>query len=147
MEPWNHRTKNLKSLKNMVCCQLMPGGKNGCSVGSYSIRLSFLMKQIVIAIKKGNLTFFCQQTQILPLAKRGIAWQRTLKPIRGIYKKSLLRVFVLKTYGIKWPILKMKQLIKNPGGTFLQIQRDIHVNTDPLLEIIIKICSMYSSSS
>ena len=97
------------------------------------------MKQIVIAIKKGNLTFFCQQTQILPLAKR--------KPIRGIYKKSLLRVFVLKTYGIKWPILKMKQLIKSPGGTFLQIQRDIHVNTDPLLQIIIKICSMYSSSS
>ena len=30
----------------------MPGSKNGCSVGSYSIRLSFLMKQIVIAIKK-----------------------------------------------------------------------------------------------
>ena len=24
-EPWNHRTKNLKSLKNMVCCRLMPG--------------------------------------------------------------------------------------------------------------------------
>ena len=41
----------------------------------------------------------------------------------------------------------MKQLIKNPGGTLLQIQRDIHVNTDPLLQIIIKICSMYSSSS
>ena len=41
----------------------------------------------------------------------------------------------------------MKQLIKNPGGTFLQIQRDIHVYTDPLLQIIIKICSMYSSSS
>ena len=26
IEPWNHGTKNLKSLKNMVCCRLMPGG-------------------------------------------------------------------------------------------------------------------------
>ena len=25
IEPWNHGTKNLKSLKNMVCCRLMPG--------------------------------------------------------------------------------------------------------------------------
>ena len=23
-EPWNHRTKNLKWIKNMVCCRLMP---------------------------------------------------------------------------------------------------------------------------
>ena len=28
MEPLNHRTKNLKSLKNMVCCRLMPGSNN-----------------------------------------------------------------------------------------------------------------------
>ena len=27
IEPWNHGTKNLKSLKNMVCCRLMPGSK------------------------------------------------------------------------------------------------------------------------
>ena len=25
IEPWNHRTKNLKSLKIMVCFRLMPG--------------------------------------------------------------------------------------------------------------------------
>ena len=29
---------------------------------------------------------FYQQTRILPLAKRGIAWQRTLRPIRGTIK-------------------------------------------------------------
>ena len=28
IEPSNHRTKNLKWIKNMVCCQLMPGSKN-----------------------------------------------------------------------------------------------------------------------
>ena len=28
IEPSNHWTKNLKSLKNMVCCRLMPGSKN-----------------------------------------------------------------------------------------------------------------------
>ena len=27
IEPWNHGTKNLKSLKNMVCCRLMHGSK------------------------------------------------------------------------------------------------------------------------
>ena len=32
--------------------------QNDFSVGSYSIRLSFLMKQIVIAIKKGKHTFW-----------------------------------------------------------------------------------------
>ena len=41
----------------------------------------------------------------------------------------------------------MKQLLKNPGGTFLQIQTDIHVYADPLCKIIIKICFMYYSSS
>ena len=56
-------------------------------------RYSYKKKENILTY----LTFICQQTRILPLAKRGIAWQRTLKPIRGIYRKSLLRVFVLKT--------------------------------------------------
>ena len=30
IEPWNHWTKNLKSLKNMVCCRLMPGSNKHC---------------------------------------------------------------------------------------------------------------------
>ena len=41
--------------------------QNGFSVGSYSIRLSFLMKQMVIAIKKENiltyLTFFANRPE------------------------------------------------------------------------------------
>ena len=28
IEPWNHGTKNLKSLKNMVCCRLMPSSND-----------------------------------------------------------------------------------------------------------------------
>ena len=31
IEPWNHRTKNLKWIKNMVCCRLMPGSNNDYS--------------------------------------------------------------------------------------------------------------------
>ena len=45
--------------------------QNGFSVGSYSIRLSFLMKQMVIAIKKENiltyLTFFANRPEYQPL--------------------------------------------------------------------------------
>ena len=136
-----------------ICNTVIIFVQNGFSVGSYSIysalishesnRYSYKKKENILTY----LTFFCQQTRILPLAKRGIAWKRTLKPIRGIYRKSLLTVFVLKKLGKKWPILKMKQLLKNPGGTFLQIQTDIHVYADPLCEIIIKICFMYYSSS
>ena len=37
MEPWNHRTKNLKWIKNMVCCRLMPGSNQAMlTVKTYS---------------------------------------------------------------------------------------------------------------
>ena len=56
-------------------------------------RYSYKKKENILT----HLTFFWPTDPILPLAKRGIAWQRTLKPIRGIYRKSVLRVFVLTT--------------------------------------------------
>ena len=127
----------------------MPGSKNGFSVGSYSIRLSFLMKQIIIAIKKGKHFdlphIFLPTDPNTPFSERRDCVTKNFKTHPWYLQKVALRGFCI--YRIKWPILKMKQLIKNPGGTFLQIQTDIHVYTDPLLQIIIKICSMYSSSS
>ena len=100
IEPWNHWTKNLKSLKNMVCCRLMRRSNNSeTAVYGYNPALFWVVSVSCWCLAKWMFTWPDRYCCILLVEFKTstcyLCWS-------GLYRSYFLQHVRLGSFAVLW---------------------------------------------